>query len=270
MWVGDAFARPIVATLDANPGRWNLSSLKTVMSSGVIFSAEVKDALLRHLPDLTISDIFGSSETMSLGRSITSKKEKPVATGSFQAKSNTRVINESGKDVVPGSGERGLLAIGGRQPVGYHKDTGKTAQTFRMIDGKRYAVPGDWATMDVDGTVRLLGRGSECINTGGEKVFPEEVEVVLKSHDSIYDAVVMGIPDERFGQSILAVVEPKKQCAIDAQEVMAFVRTRLATYKAPRRIITVEAMDRGPNGKADLKAIREMVLAVIQREKSQS
>jgi 3-oxocholest-4-en-26-oate---CoA ligase len=268
MWVGDAFARPVVATLDANPGRWQVDCLKTVMSSGVIFSADVKEALLKHLPHLSISDIFGSSETMSLGRSVTSKTEKPAVTGAFEAKSNTRVIDEHGKDIVRGSGEKGLLAIGGRQPVGYHKDAAKTAQTFRMLDGKRYAVPGDWATIDVDGTVRLLGRGSECINTGGEKVFPEEVEATLKSHDAIYDAVVLGVPDERFGQSIVAVVQPKQHAEIDAQNLIDFVKGRIASYKAPRQIITVETIGRGPNGKADLKAIREIALSAIRERRS--
>lgn len=266
MWVGDAFGRPTIATLDANPGRWSLKSLKTIMSSGVIFSADVKQAMLNHLPDVMISDIFGSSETMSLGRSVTSKADGVSATGSFEAKDNTRVIDESGKDVVRGSGVAGMLAIGGRQPVGYHKDPAKTAQTFRIIDGKRYSVPGDWATVDANGIITLLGRGSECINTGGEKVFPEEVEAVLKAHQDIYDAVVLGIPNERFGQSIVAVVEKKKNASLDPEAVIAYVREKIASYKAPRQIIQVESMGRGPNGKADLKAIRAMVLETVAQQ----
>ena len=261
MWVGDAFARPTLAALDANPGGWNLGALKTIMSSGVIFSAEVKQALLRHLPHVTISDVFGSSETMSLGRSVTSAEGSPPTTGSFEAKATTRVIGEDGKDVVPGSGKSGALAIGGRQPVGYYKDEVKTAATFRMIDGQRYAVPGDWATIDENGRVKLLGRGSECINTGGEKVFPEEVEAVLKRHDAVYDAVVVGLPDERFGQSIAAAVEPKQGAAICAEEIIAFVKRHLASYKAPRSIVTVTTISRGPNGKADLNAIRAVCAA---------
>lgn len=261
MWVGDAFARPTLAALDANPGRWDLSALKTIMSSGVIFSAEVKQALLRHLPHVTISDVFGSSETMSLGRSVASTSAGNPATGSFEAKSTTRVIGEDGKDVIRGSGKPGVLAIGGRQPLGYYKDEAKTTATFRVIDGQRYAVPGDWATIDEDGSVRLLGRGSECINSGGEKVFPEEVEAVLKRHDAVYDAVVVGLPDERFGQSVAAAVEPKQGAAICADEIIAFVKRYLAGYKAPRRIVTVTTINRGPNGKPDLNAIRELCAA---------
>jgi 3-oxocholest-4-en-26-oate---CoA ligase len=270
MWVGDAFARPTLATLESNPGHWNLSSLKTIMSSGVIFSAEIKRALLEHLPNVTISDVFGSSESMSLGRSVTTKGDPVNATGCFQAKSNTRVIAENGKDVVPGSGERGLLAIGGRQPLGYYKDAEKTARTFRMIDGQRYAVPGDWATLDGDGKVKLLGRGSECINTGGEKVFPEEVEIVLKTHADICDAVVIGIPDERFGQSVAAVVEPRKNIQLDPAAITAFVKESLAGYKAPRIIIFVESIGRGPNGKIDLKTIRERVLSSVRKDQMTS
>jgi acyl-CoA synthetase (AMP-forming)/AMP-acid ligase II len=258
MWVGDAFARPVLAALDANPGRWDLSSLRTIMSSGVIFSTEVKTALLKHLPRVAIADVFGSSETMSLGRSVTTSKEKPRDTGSFEAKSNTRVLDEDDKDIVRGSGKAGMLAIGGRQPVGYYKDEAKTAATFKTIDGQRYVVPGDWATIDASGNVKLLGRGSECINTGGEKVFPEEVEAILKTHSAIYDAVVVGIPDLRFGQSIVAAVEPKQGAQIQAEEIIGFVKKHLAGYKAPRRIVAVVSIDRGPNGKPDLQAIRAL------------
>jgi acyl-CoA synthetase (AMP-forming)/AMP-acid ligase II len=264
MWVGDAFARPILASLESNPGRWDLSCLQTIMSSGVVFSAEVKQQILRHLPHVVIADIFGSTETMSLGRSLTSKDEK-TATASFKAKQQTRVIGEDGKDVVPGSGVSGLLALGGRQAMGYYGDPVKTAAIFRIIDGTRYVVPGDWATIDSDGVVRLLGRGSGCINTGGEKVFPEEVEAVLKSHPGIYDAVVVGIPDERFGQSIVAILEAHKGAAIQAADVIAHVKARLSSYKAPRHVITVAAIGRGPNAKPDLNALRDMAIAHVGR-----
>jgi acyl-coenzyme A synthetase/AMP-(fatty) acid ligase len=260
MWVGDAFARPVLAALEANPGRWDLSCLRTIMSSGVVFSADVKQQLLRHVPDVVIADIFGSSESMSLGRSLTSKNEK-AATASFKAKHDTRVIDENGRDVVPGSGVSGLLAIGGRQALGYYGDAVKTATSFRMIDGNRYVVPGDWATIDADGVVQLLGRGSGCINTGGEKVFPEEVEAVLKSHPAVYDAVVVGVPDERFGQAIVAVVQAAQGVTIDARVVIEHVKSRLSSYKAPRHVITVPTIGRGPNAKADLNAIRDLAIA---------
>lgn len=263
MWVGDAFARPVLAELQANPGRWTLSSLRVIVSSGVVFSAEIKQGIIDCLPHVKIADVFGSSETMSLGRSMTQRGEGHK-TAAFKAKDTTRVITEEGRDVVPGSGEKGLLAIGGRQPVGYYNEPEKTASTFRMIDGQRYVVPGDWATVGADGTVTLIGRGSECINTGGEKVFPEEVEIVLKRHPGVYDAVVLGVPDERFGQSIVAVVERDGQGARFSEDsVISFVKDNLSSYKAPRRIITVDALDRLPNGKADLKSIKAKALEEI-------
>jgi acyl-CoA synthetase (AMP-forming)/AMP-acid ligase II len=259
MWVGDAFARPVLEALDADRPRWDLSTLRTIISSGVVFSAEIKEGLLCQLPNVAIADVFGSSETMSLGRSVTARG-KPNRTAAFKAKATTRVITEDGRDVVPGSGERGLLAIGGRQPIGYYNDPEKTAAIFRTIDGQRYAVPGDWATVDADGTVTLIGRGSECINTGGEKVFPEEVEITLKTHDAVDDAVVLGVPDPRFGQSIVAVVQRRPGGDTGADALIAHVRDRIAAYKAPRRITFVDAIDRLPNGKADLKALRALVL----------
>lgn len=260
MWVGDAFARPVLDTLDREPGRWTLPSLRTIVSSGVVFSADVKERILAHIPHVAIADVFGSSETMSLGRSV-STSGAATKTASFKAKPTVRVLDSDDRDVVPGSGAQGLLALGGRQPVGYYNDPEKTAATFRMVDGKRYVVPGDWATVDADGTITLIGRGSECINTGGEKVFPDEVEIALKSHEYVNDAVVLGVPDPRFGQSIAALVECLPGHVATADDLIAHVRARLAAYKAPRRVLFVEAIPRLPNGKADLKRIREMALA---------
>ncbi|MGE0583871.1 MAG: AMP-binding protein [Flavobacteriaceae bacterium] len=262
MWIGDAFARPVLDTLEANPGRWDLSSLRTIISSGVVFSAEVKEGILKHIPKAAIADVFGSSETMSLGRSIT-MKDKKTKTASFKAKPTTRVIDENDRDIVPGSGEKGLLAIGGRQPIGYYKEPEKTAAVFRQIGGERYVVPGDWATIDADGTITLIGRGSECINTGGEKVFPEEVEVVLKRHDSVFDAVVVGVPNLRFGQSIVAVVQPKKGQTVNGEALIEHVKSQISGYKAPRRVLQVDEIKRGPNGKADLTAIREYAISQV-------
>ena len=260
MWIGDAFGRPVLDALCANPARWNLSTLRTIISSGVVFSAEIKQGILEHIPNVAIADVFGSSETMSLGRSVT-EKGKLQKTATFKAKGVTRVITEEGKDVEPGSGERGLLAIGGRQPVGYYNDPKKTASTFRSIDGKRYVVPGDWATVESDGTITLIGRGSECINTGGEKVFPEEVEITLKTHDAVNDVVVVGIPDSRFGQAIAAVVALKDGASATSEDLILHVKSRISAYKAPSRIKFVNDIGRLPNGKADLKAIRESVIS---------
>ena len=259
MWVGDAFARPVLEALDREPGRWTLPSLRTIVSSGVVFSADLKERILSHIPHIAIADVFGSSETMSLGRSV-STSGKATKTASFKAKPTVRVLNADNRDVEPGSGEQGLLALGGRQPIGYYSHPEKTAATFRVIDDMRFVVPGDWATVDADGTITLIGRGSECINTGGEKVFPDEVEIALKSHGAINDAVVMGVPDPRFGQSIVALVECSVGTAPAPDDLIAHVRARIATYKAPRRILFVDSIPRLPNGKADLKQIREMVV----------
>jgi len=266
MWVGDAFARPVLAALEANPGRWDLSSLRTIMSSGVVFSADVKQALLRHMPKVVINDIFGATESMSVGRNVTASGEA-TSTATFKAKAETRVITEDGRDVVPGSGEAGMLAIGGRQALGYYGDPAKTASVFRIIDGKRFVVPGDWATVDAEGTVQLLGRGSGCINTGGEKVFPEEVEAVLKSHPDVYDAVVVGIADQRFGQSVVAIVEPRQAATIRSADIIAFVKTKLASYKAPRTVI-VSPIGRGPNAKPDLNRLQALAASRVAEEKA--
>lgn len=260
MWVGDAFARPVLDALDREPGRWTLPSLRTIVSSGVVFSADIKERILAHLPHVAIADVFGSSETMSLGRSM-STRATATKTASFKAKSTVRVLNAEGRDVVPGSGEQGLLALGGRQPVGYYNDPEKTAATFRMVDGKRFVVPGDWATVEADGTITLIGRGSECINTGGEKVFPDEVEIALKSHEAVRDAVVVGVPDPRFGQSVAALVERANASDVTAEDLAAHVRAQIAAYKAPRRVLFAAAIPRLPNGKPDLRQVRELVAA---------
>ena len=179
--VGDAFAKPILRALDAQPDRWDISSLRVIVSSGVMWSAETKAGLLRHNERLIMVDSLGSSEAIGMASSKVSA-EDAAETATFQLGPSTRVVTEDGRDVAPGSGERGLVAMRGYTPIGYYKDPVKSAGTFRVIDGVRYSIPGDLATVDADGTVRLLGRGSQCINTGGEKVYPEEVEEVLKRH----------------------------------------------------------------------------------------
>jgi fatty-acyl-CoA synthase len=164
---------------------------------------------------------------------------------------------------VAGSGEVGRVAVTGRQPVGYYKDPEKSAATFLMIDGKRYSVPGDYATIEADGTITLLGRGSVCINTGGEKVFPEEVEEVLKLHPSIRDAVAVGVPDDKFGEAITAVVEPFPGSPVDEGDVIAHVKSKLAAYKAPKRVVVVDSIQRAPNGKVDYKGVRTRALEAL-------
>lgn len=259
--VGDAFAKPIIAALDESPGRWDLSSLRIWLSSGVMFAQESKDALLAHMPRLIIVDSYGSSEGLGLAASTTtaeSRAEGAAGTARFQRGLLTKVIDDDGKEIEPGSGQAGMVAQRGFVPLGYYKDAAKSAATFRIIDGERYSVPGDWATVEADGTVRLLGRGSQVINTGGEKVHPEEIEESLKSHDDVADAAVVGVPDERFGQQIAAVValEPGRSGNPDALD--HHVREHLAGYKAPRRYVFVDSLNRSPNGKLDYKALAQI------------
>jgi acyl-CoA synthetase (AMP-forming)/AMP-acid ligase II len=259
-WVGDAFAKPVLEALEREPGRWDLSGWRTITSGGVMFSQEVKRGLLAHVPQLLINDVFGASEAITVGSSKTTKDGTSVPTGSFTLREDTRVIRPDGTDVVPGSGEIGLMAFKGRQPLGYYKDEAKTAATFLVIDGERYSVPGDYAVIAEDGTATLLGRGSACINTGGEKVFAEEVEQALKRHPEVADAVVVGIPDDRFGEVVTAVVELEPGGVRDPDALAGFVRRDLAGYKAPKRIFYVDSVSRGPNGKADLKDIKSLAI----------
>jgi acyl-CoA synthetase (AMP-forming)/AMP-acid ligase II len=262
--VGDAFAKPILAALDAEPDRWDLSSLRVLLSSGVMWSKENKAGLLRHVERLIMVDSLGSSEAIGLAASTTTaggdQSEAAAGTASFKLSSSARVVDETGRDVAWGTGERGLVAMRGYLPLGYYKDPDKSASTFKVIDGERYTIPGDWATVDADGTVRLLGRGSQCINTGGEKVYPEEVEEVLKQHPSVFDAAVVGVPDDRFGETIAALVQPSSGVSLSADELIDHVKAHLAGYKAPRRVITVESVNRAPNGKLDYKSLKQIAL----------
>jgi fatty-acyl-CoA synthase len=253
--VGDAFAKPWLRALDENPGRWDLSSLMLVASSGVMWSEPVKRRLLEHHPGMMLVDAFSSSEALGMGQSVSSAGGTS-ATARFSLGENAIVITDDGRRVEPGSDEIGRVAVGGFQPVGYYKDPEKTAATFIEFEGRRYAVPGDYARVEADGTLTLLGRGSVCINTGGEKVFPEEVEEVLKTHPSVRDAVAVGVPDERWGEAITAVVEPVEGATVDPDDLIAHVKSKLAAYKAPRKVVTVGSIGRAPNGKVDYKRLR--------------
>jgi len=257
--VGDAFAKPMLRALDAQPERWDLSNLFLFTSSGVMFSESAKQGLIRHVPHSMIVDAFSSSEAVGMGQAVSSASGGSH-TAKFQQGPNTKVFTEDHREVEPGSGEIGKVAVGGHQPIGYYKDPEKTAATFITIDGQRYSVPGDFATVEADGTITLLGRGSVCINTGGEKVFPEEVEEVLKTHDSIHDAVVVGVPDEKFGEAITAVVELDAPAQLDEAELIAHVKHHLATFKAPKRCITIDTIGRAPNGKVDYKRLKQYAM----------
>ena len=263
--VGDAFAKPILRALDAEPDRWDVSSLRVVVSSGVMWSAETKAGLLRHMPRLIMADTLGSSEAIGMATNITSAATAAEEPGSksatFALGPDTKILTEDGREVQPGSGERGRVALRGRTSVGYYKDEAKTDSTFLVYHGVRYSIPGDWAEVDADGTVRLLGRGSQCINTGGEKVYPEEVEETLKRFPGVHDAAVVGLPDERFGEAITALVEVDPNVEVDATELIAFVKVKLAAYKAPKQVIFIDSIERAANGKLDYKSLKARALS---------
>ena len=253
--VGDAFAKPILRALDAEPDRWDISTLRVIVSSGVMWSAETKAGLLRHNSRLIMVDSLGSSEAIGMATNTTTA-EGAGRTATFELGPNTRVVTEDGRDVVPGSGELGRVALRGNTPIGYYKDPVKSAATFQVIDGVRYSIPGDWAEVAADGTVKLLGRGSQCINTGGEKVYPEEVEEVLKLHPSVADAAVVGLPDDRFGEAITALVEPRAGAEVDEAALIAHVKGHLAAYKAPKRVFPISTIGRAANGKLDYRQLK--------------
>jgi 3-oxocholest-4-en-26-oate---CoA ligase len=253
--VGDAFAKPILAELDANPGRWTLNKLFMITSSGVMWSEPTKQGLLAHIPHALLVDAFSSSEALGLGQSVSSAGAE-AKTAKFALGERARVIADDGRDVEPGSGEIGRVAVRGYTPIGYYKDPEKSANTFVTIDGDTYSIPGDYAQVEADGSLTLLGRGSVCINTGGEKVFPEEVEEVLKSHPTVLDAVAVGLPDDKFGEAITAVVEPRPGEQVDESALIEHVKAHLASFKAPKRVVVVQTIGRAPNGKVDYKRIK--------------
>jgi len=263
--VGLAFSTPMLEALEAEPGRWDLSSVLSISSSGSMWSQENKRGLLSHCANATIFDSFGSSEAVGLGAS-TSTPGAEAATAAFMLGPTCAVFTEDGRRVAPGSAERGLVAVSGFLPMGYYKDPEKSARTFLTFEGIRWSVPGDWAEVNADGSLKLLGRGSQCINTGGEKVFPEEVEEALKTHSHVRDAVVVGVPDSRFGERICAVVEPDGEAELELADLSAHVRSRLAAYKAPRELVVVESIGRAPNGKVDYKASRARALKALGLE----
>ena len=207
--MGDAFARPLLAALDAAPGRWDLSGLRAITSSGVTWSPETKRGLLAYLPHVLLIDSLGASEGI-MTRTET-REGDDIAPARFKASERVVVVTDDDELAQPGDGVIGMLGVGGAIPLGYYKDPEKTAKTFRTVAGRRFSIPGDYATIEADGTIRLLGRGSACINTGGEKVYPEEVELALRSHPDVFDCVVVGVPDVRWGEMVVALVHPRRR-----------------------------------------------------------
>lgn len=260
--VGDAFAKPMLKVLNDAPGQYDLSSVASITSSGVMWSHEVKQGLIEHLPQVALMDSFGASEAVGFGMSVTTA-EGVVETAKFEIGEHCKVFAEDGREIEPGSDEAGLIARGGAVPLGYYKDEKKSAETFKTINGVRYSIPGDWCRVAADGTMTLLGRGSNCINTAGEKVYPEEVEEALKEHDAVRDALVVGVPDDKWGQAVTGVVELADQAHVDEDELRAFVRARLAPYKAPKRVLITDDLKRAPNGKADYKGVRAFAFQAL-------
>ncbi len=257
--VGDVFCAPMVDALDdaeEDSEAFDLTSVTSVTSSGVMWSQPVKDRLLSHSraqgSDLILNDSLGASEGVGFAAKQ-SVGDGDTETATFTLGPNAAVFSEDGRRIEPGSDETGLLAVGGPIPLGYYGDPVKTAETFREFEGRRWSIPGDWARLAADGTVTLLGRGSVSINTGGEKVFPEEVEEALKLRPEVVDANVVGVPDPKWGSAVTAVVELAHDVDIDDITLVDALRADLSGYKLPKNVVRVEKVFRSPNGKADYK-----------------
>jgi 3-oxocholest-4-en-26-oate---CoA ligase len=248
--VGDAFARPIVEEMRRKS--YDLSRLFIIGSGGAILSPHMKEALLALVPHAMVVDGFGASETGAHGSHAT-RAGDAAQTGKF-AMTNTLILkNDLSGPLGKETDETGWVACTGHVPLGYYKDPAKTAKTFPTIGGVRYAVPGDHARFNADGSINVLGRGSVCINSGGEKIYPEEVEQVLRKHPAVYDAVVVGTPDERFGEQVTAVIQPRAGEQLDQADLADFAGRLLARYKLPRTIVLVDEMVRSPSGKPDYR-----------------
>jgi 3-oxocholest-4-en-26-oate---CoA ligase len=250
--VGDAVLRPLLDAWDELDPKPDISSLVSLGSGGAPLSAAVRERFLATFPAVVLSDGYGSSETgMQAGRRFQGPTTGDVP--AFNASQAVVLDEATHEPVVPGSGVIGRVARTGRIPVAYYKDPVKTADTFVEWDGRRWSLTGDMATVEPDGTITLLGRGSQCINTGGEKVFPEEVEGALKAHDGVYDVLVVGPPDDRWGQRVVAVVQPTPGASPTEEQLRAFARERLAGFKVPKKVVFVDAVVRSPSGKADYR-----------------
>jgi fatty-acyl-CoA synthase len=261
--VGDSFAKSMLRALEEarDAGRpYDLSELKTVVSSGAMWTSEVKQQLL-DWRDLVLLDALGSTEG-GVGTHLTTCGDVG-ATASFAMNPTTKVFTEDSREVMPGSGESGMVAASGVVPIGYFKDDVKSRATFKTIDGVRYSFPGDWALVEADGTLTLLGRGSNCINTAGEKVYPEEVEVTVKLHPDVIDCLVVGVDDADFGQRVTAVASLRAGSETDEAALREFVRAKIASYKVPKQIVLVDEVRRAANGKPDYAWAHKIVEAAL-------
>ena len=259
---GDAMARPLIDALQERS--YDTSSLVAVSSTAAVFSPVVKDQLFELLPNLFVSEAVGSSETGFNGLRLLEKGATANDTGLVNVNRgpDTIVIDEENRPVQPG--ETGRMARGGNVPLGYYKDPAKTAATFVEVEGKRYSVPGDFARLELDGTMTLLGRGSQCINSGGEKIYPEEVEAALKAHPGVFDVLVVGVDDDRWGQKVTAVVQPRPGASITLEDLVEHSRTRIAGYKVPREMVVVDLIPRQPSGKPDYPRAKKLIEDSLQ------
>jgi acyl-CoA synthetase (AMP-forming)/AMP-acid ligase II len=255
--VGDAMARPMIEAY--HEGDYDASSLVYISSTAALMSTAVKEQYLEAFPNVFLSDAVGSSEGGFAGIGFVTKEGLNPQGPRVNPNQDAIVIDDEGRRLEPGSGVVGRLARGGYLPLGYYKDPEKTAALFVEVDGKRYTVPGDFALLDADGTLVLLGRGNTCVNTGGEKVFPEEVEAVLKSHPGVFDCLVVGVPDERMGQRVAAVVQWREGHEPDAEDLDRHIRQALAGYKVPRSYWWTDAVGRLATGKPDYSWARKQV-----------
>ncbi len=259
-FTGDAMARPLLDALSAE-NDYDLSSLFVLASTAALFSPSIKEKLLELLPNRIITDSIGSSETGFGGTSIVAKDAPHSGGPRVTIDHRTTVLDEEGNEVKLGSGVRGFIAKKGNIPVGYYKDEKKTAETFRTINGVRYAIPGDYALVEEDGSVTMLGRGSVSINSGGEKIYPEEVEAALKGHADVFDALVVGVPYPRYGQQVAAVVQAREGSRPSLAELDSFVRAEITGYKVPRSLWFVDEVQRSPAGKPDYRWAKEQTEA---------
>jgi 3-oxocholest-4-en-26-oate---CoA ligase len=274
MITGDAMARPMLDALDAAEAAGtaaDTSSLFAISSSAVLFSQTCKDRFLERFPNLVITDAIGSSESGANGITLVTKGDLMKGGPTVSAARDAVVLDDDLRPVEPGSGTIGRLARTGNIPIGYHKDPEKTAATFVVgPDGTRYVIPGDFALLEADGTITMLGRGSVSINSGGEKIFPEEVENALKSHPDVFDAVVVGVPDDRWGEHVTAVVQPCAGTTPTLESIQAHCRQHLAGYKVPRQLTLVDVLVRSPAGKSDYRWARRVAVADVLAASSQA
>jgi acyl-CoA synthetase (AMP-forming)/AMP-acid ligase II len=261
-------ARPLIEEFErqaATGTPYDVSSLFLISSSAAIFSPDVKKRWIAVFPDAIFTDSVGATETGFHGMGMQDKEQISTDGPVVGIGPGTVVLDDDGRVLDPATdvGRTGRLARGGHVPVGYYKDPEKSARTFLEIDGKRFSVPGDMARIEEGNRITLLGRGSNCVNTGGEKVYPEEVEMAVKAHPAVYDCLVVGVPDEKYGQAVAAVVELREGATLELDELREFLRAHLSGYKLPRSLTIVPQVPRNATGKAQYPAAKEMALANV-------